>query len=156
MFIISTLISLLYLLISIFISINWINDIACYLGYFLAIYLVVFIALIPGFIYAFMLTSLLHDKKEDKKCSKKEFDVTVLIPVYNGKDCIINTIKSIKKQKYYGDINIIVIDDGSTDGTLELLKEMDFGCNIKILETPHRGKSFALNEGLKHVKADYV
>lgn len=156
MFIISTLISLLYLFVSIFISINWINDITCYLGYFLAIFLVVFIALIPGFIYAFMLISLLHIKKEDKKCSKKESDVTVLIPVYNGKECIIKTIESIEKQKYYGDIDIIVIDDGSTDGTFELLKEMDFDCNIKILETCHRGKSFALNEGLKNVKTDYV
>ncbi len=156
MFLISTLISLLYFFIAIFISINWINDIACYLGYFLAVYLVLFIALIPGFIYAFMFISLLHNKKEDKKCLKKEPDVTVLIPVYNGKECIMSTIESIKKQRYCGNIKIIVIDDGSTDGTLELLKHTDFDCNIRILEICHRGKSFALNEGLKHVKTDYV
>ena len=67
-----------------------------------------------------------------------------------------STIESIKKQRYCGNIKIIVIDDGSTDGTLELLKHTDFDCNIRILETCHRGKSFALNEGLKHVKTDYV
>ena len=103
-----------------------------------------------------MFISLLHNKKEDKKCLKKEPDVTVLIPVYNGKECIMSTIESIKKQRYCGNIKIIVIDDGSTDGTLELLKHTDFDCNIRILETCHRGKSFALNEGLKHVKTDYV
>ena len=48
---------------------------------------------------------------------KKEEDVTILIPVYNAKKTIKETIESIKKQKYCGDIYINVIDDGSTDGS---------------------------------------
>lgn len=156
MFLTSTMIALFYFIFSIFININWINDIACSFGYFLAIYLVLFIALIPGFNFIFMFISLLWDKKEKKTCMKKEEDVTILIPVYNARKTIKETIESIKKQKYCGDIYINVIDDGSTDSSLELLKSMDTDSRITLLESDHRGKAFALNEGLQHVKTDYT
>lgn len=155
MFLISIMFALTCLICSIFININWITDISCYLGYFLAIYLVTFIALIPGFNYVFMFISLLFNKKDKKECIKKEKDVTVLIPVYNAKDTILETIKSIQNQKYCGDIYINVIDDGSTDSSLELVKSTDFDSNITLIES-HNGKAFALNKGLEKVKTDYV
>ena len=135
---------------------NWINDIACYFGYFLATYLVLFVALIPGFNFIFMFISLLWDKKEKRTHMKKEEDVTILIPVYNAKKSIKETIESIKKQKYCGDIYINIIDDGSTDGSLELLKSMDLDSKITLLESKHMGKSVALNKGLEQVKTDYT
>ena len=153
MFLISIMFALVCLICSIFININWITDISCYLGYFLAIYLVTFIALIPGFNYVFMFVSLLFNKKE---CMKKEKDVTVLIPVYNAKDSILETIDSIQKQKYCGDIYIKVIDDGSTDGTLEILETMDSDSNVRLLKSKHRGKAFALNKGLEQVETKYI
>lgn len=156
MFLISTILSVVYLICAVFININWINNIACYFGYFLSIYIVLFIALIPGFIYVFMLISLLWDKKEKKTINKREEDVTILIPMYNAKKSIKETIDSIKKQKYCGNICINIIDDGSTDGSLEMLKSMKLGPEITILESEHKGKAYALNEGLKHVKTDYT
>lgn len=155
MFLISLICSLIYLIFSICININWINDIACYFGYFLAIYLVVFVAIIPGFNYVFNFISLLFNKKEKKLCSKEE-DVTILIPVYNSKKTIKDTLESIKKQKYTGDIYINIIDDGSTDGSLELLKSLDLDSNISIIEAEHKGKAEALNKGLKKVKTEYT
>ena len=156
MFLISTMLSFVYLICAIFINISWINDIACYFGYFLSIYLVLFIALIPGFIYIFMLINLLWNKKEKKTNKKKEEDVTILIPMYNAKKSIKETIESINKQKYCGKIYINIIDDGSTDGSLELLKSMKLDPEITILESEHKGKAYALNEGLEHVKTDYI
>ena len=156
MFFISITFALLYLIFSIFISINWINDISCYFGYFLAIYLVTFIALIPGFNYVFTFVSLLCNKNNKKICTQKNEDVTILIPVYNSKKCIEETIKSIKNQKYKGKIYINIIDDGSTDGTLELLRKMDLEENIKLIESSHMGKAAALNKGLQCVLTDYV
>lgn len=156
MFFISNIIALFYFICSIFINIAWITDIACSFGYFLAIYLVLFVALIPGFIFIFMFISLLWDKKEENIDRKKEEDVTILIPVYNAKKTIKETIDSIKNQKYCGNIYINVIDDGSTDGSLELLKSMELDSKIMLLESDHKGKSFALNEGLQHVETDYT
>ncbi|MGN1269517.1 MAG: glycosyltransferase [Clostridia bacterium] len=103
-----------------------------------------------------MFISLLWDKKEKKVCMSKEEDVTVLIPVYNAKKCIKETIESIKKQKYCGNIYINIIDDGSTDGSLELLKSMNLDSNITLIESAHMGKAFALNKGLQYVKTDYT
>lgn len=151
MFFISAIISLFYFICSIFINISWINSIACYFGYFLAIYLVTFIALIPGFNFVFMFINLLFCKKEKHTCAKKEEDVTVLIPVYNAKDSIKETIKSIKNQKYYGNIYINIIDDGSTDDSLKLLKSMEEDSNIRIIEVNHAGKALALDKGLQYV-----
>lgn len=156
MFLISTMFALLYLVFAICININWINDISCFLGYFLAIYLVTFVAIIPGFNYVFTFISLLFNKKDKKPKEKREKDVTVLIPVYNAKKSIKETIESIKKQKYCGNIYINVIDDGSTDGTLEMLKSMDLDSNIELIESAHIGKAGALNKGLQCVKTDYT
>ena len=156
MFLISIMFALMCLICSIFININWIIDISCYFGYFLAIYLVTFIALIPGFNYIFVLISLLFKKKEKKPCIKHEKDVTVLIPVYNNKNSILETIESVQNQKYCGKIYINIIDDGSTDGSLELLKSENFNSDITIIESDHKGKAFALNKGLQKVKTDYT
>ena len=156
MFLVSIMFALLALIFSICINVNWINDIACYFGYFLAIYLVTFVAIIPGFNYVFNIISLLFNKKEKKQCVKKEEDVTVLIPVYNAKESIVETLESIKKQKYCGKIFVNVIDDGSTDGTLELLKSMDLDENITLIEAKHEGKAKALNRGLQKVKTEYT
>ncbi len=156
MFLISIMFALMFLIFAVFINIPWIIDIACFFGYFLAIYLVIFVAIIPGFNYVFNLISLLLGKKQKKSCKNKEEDVTILIPVYNAKNSIKETIESIKKQKYSGKIYINIIDDGSTDGTLELLKSMDLAPNTTIIEAEHAGKSKALNKGLEKVKTDYT
>ena len=149
------IISLIYLIFATFININWIHEIAAYFNYPLAIYIVVFVALIPGFIYIFTLISILFTKKERKVCNKSNCDVTILIPMYNASHCIEKTIKSIMKQKYCGQIHIIVIDDGSTNNSLELLKKMNCCFDITILKINHSGKSYALNVGLTYVKTKY-
>lgn len=156
MFLISTMLSLFYFICAIFININWINDIACYFGYFLSIYLVLFVALVPGFIFIVMFVSLLCDKKEGKVETKKEEDVTILIPVYNAKKYIKETIESIKKQKYCGNIFVNIIDDGSTDGSLELLESMSLDSKVTLLKSEHKGKAYALNDALQYVKTDYT
>ena len=156
MFLISIMFALLFTICSIFITINWINDIACYWGYFLAIYLVTFIAIIPGFIFLFNFISLLLNKKEKKQCTRKDEDVTILIPVYNAKESIKETLVSIKNQKYCGNIYINIIDDGSTDETLEVLQSMDLDSNTTIIEMPHKGKANALNKGLEKVNTEYT
>lgn len=150
------IISLFYLILATYININWINEIAAYFGYPFAIYLVVFVALIPGFIYIFTLISILIIKRKKQNNIKSNCNITILIPVYNAMKSIEKTIESILCQKYCGKINIIVIDDGSTDESLEILKKINQNSLITLLEIQHKGKAYALNEGLKHVKTEYV
>ena len=58
--------------------------------------------------------------------------IHVIIPVYNRINFTINCLRSLKKQINYKQLNIIVVDDGSTDDTLKILKK-DFS-EIKILK----------------------
>jgi glycosyltransferase involved in cell wall biosynthesis len=85
-------------------------------------------------------------------------NVTVLIPVYNNKNDIIHAIQSIIDQTYQ-DWEIIVIDDCSTDGTFELVK--DFIANneyrIQLIRNKiNQGTYISLNEGLVRAKGEYI
>src|SRR5208283_3555598 len=82
--------------------------------------------------------------------------VTVLIPAHNEESVIVQTITSVLLSDY-DNIHVIVVDDGSTDRTLELLHS-NFGKNdaVQIIHQVNRGKAAALNNALSHAKADIV
>ncbi|HEY8940494.1 MAG TPA: glycosyltransferase family 2 protein, partial [Cellvibrio sp.] len=84
--------------------------------------------------------------------------LSVLIPVYNVADYVVECLESIVLQSIPG-IEIIAVDDCSTDNSLAILQ--DFAQNslvpIKILQHPHnRGLSAARNSLLDAASGDYV
>ncbi len=74
--------------------------------------------------------------------------VSVLIPAYNEEEVIVYTVNSVLESDY-PKLEVIVIDDGSTDGTGEML-DAQFGRNpaVRIIHQPNRGKPAALSHGL--------
>jgi len=82
--------------------------------------------------------------------------VTVLIPAHNEESVIVETVGSVLLSDLE-DIHVIVVDDGSTDRTLELL-ESNFGRNhaVEIIHQVNRGKASALNHALSHARTDIV
>lgn len=80
--------------------------------------------------------------------------VTVIIPSYNCKDLIGKTIDSIKASDYPNKIEIIVVDDGSTDGTRDYLKKIK-GIKL-VLKEKNEGKAEALNYGIRIARNEYV
>lgn len=81
--------------------------------------------------------------------------VSVIVPCLNGKKIIANLIKSIEKQNYSGKIEIIVTDDGSTDGTSSYLKSKFPKVTI-ITFTKNRGSAPALNAAAKMADGTYL
>lgn len=82
--------------------------------------------------------------------------VDIIVPVYNSSKTIDKCIGSLLNQSYKN-INIIIVDDGSTDETLvkcEILKEMDE--RIQILSKENGGVSSARNKGMDISKADFI
>ena len=77
--------------------------------------------------------------------------ISVIIPTYNREDFILNTIESIKNQTVNVD-EIIVIDDGSTDNTKEILKNQ----NIKYIYQKNSGVSKARNSGILEAKNEWI
>lgn len=79
--------------------------------------------------------------------------VSVIIPTYNHAHYVLEAINSAVNQTYKY-LEIMVIDDGSTDGTINLLK--DYGGRILYFYKPNGGTPNALNYGIKHAHGDYI
>ena len=79
--------------------------------------------------------------------------MSILIPAYNEEKVIKNTIESII-QSDYPKKEIIVIDDGSKDRTLEIAKQ--YKNEIKVLHKENGGKASALNHGLLFTKGEII
>jgi hypothetical protein len=85
--------------------------------------------------------------------SEKSFDI--IIPCYNIENYIENTLKSLYAQTYKK-FNIYIIDDKSTDSTLDILKKYENIPNIKIISNKiNLGKYVSINGIIGNLKSDY-
>ena len=76
--------------------------------------------------------------------------VSVIMAAYNEEKVIARTVESILRNGYE-DLDLVIVDDGSQDATLEILRR-NFGDrpNVRILSQPNGGKSSALNNAIAH------
>lgn len=79
--------------------------------------------------------------------------VTVLVPAYNERECIANTVRSLMESDH--PIEVIVIDDGSTDGTADIVEAMWLP-GVHVVRQVNSGKPAALNNGIAHASHDLV
>lgn len=85
-------------------------------------------------------------------------DISFIIPVYNVKQMLSECVESIKQEylKEY-DYEIILVDDGSTDGSGELCDGIAEGYDkVKVIHRENGGLSAARNTGLKAAQGEYV
>ncbi|QNS42416.1 glycosyltransferase family 2 protein [Chryseobacterium manosquense] len=85
--------------------------------------------------------------------------ISVIIPVYNAEESIEKCLDSIKKQTWKGEFEIIVINDGSTDRSGEILenyRQKNPEMPIQLINQENGGVSKARNAGLKIAKGDYI
>lgn len=82
--------------------------------------------------------------------------ISIIIPVYNAEEFIEETIKSALDQSY-ANIEIICVNDGSTDKSYEILNCVHLTDNrIHVINQNNQGVSSARNTGLDHSKGDYI
>jgi biofilm PGA synthesis N-glycosyltransferase PgaC len=145
-------------LISIYLSIPWLDDLSTHIGFLLALYLILYIAIIPGFMNSFLLCSLLLDNRPTVKYFNSYPDVTILVAAYNEAPSIKETLLSLTNQDYLGLINITVINDGSSDATLDEVKKLQVNHpTLKLIDLgSNGGKAAALNVGLKDSSTDLI
>lgn len=123
--------------------------------------LVVGLAAIGGLVIArfglMLLLSFLHARR----VRRKDFSwgpplarpVSVLVPAYNERECIAATVRSLVASDY--PVEIIVIDDGSTDGTADIVQALRLP-NVRVVRQRNAGKPAALNNGIAHARYDIV
>lgn len=84
----------------------------------------------------------------------KKIEFTVVIPLYNKVESVIKTLESVIEQRFQA-AEIIVIDDGSTDGSAELVRQLNIA-NLKLVKQSNQGVSAARNLGVSLASFPYI
>jgi|GEM_PF-2171414 len=82
--------------------------------------------------------------------------ISVIVPVYNLEDCVLRCLESLRNQDLPSDeYEVIFVDDGSTDGTAELLRR-HLPENGRLISQKNNRQGAARNNGLRHAEGKYV
>src|SRR2546430_8149672 len=82
--------------------------------------------------------------------------VSVIIPAWNDAATVERTISSVLNQTY-SDLEVLVVDDGSTDQTAALVQSMaDVDHRIRLLQKPNGGLASARNHGIAHAGGEFI
>lgn len=82
--------------------------------------------------------------------------ISIIIPVYNAEQYLEECLLSISQQTF-GDFEILAINDGSTDSSLEILNQyLEKEARLKVLSQANQGVSAARNLGLKYAQGEYI
>jgi biofilm PGA synthesis N-glycosyltransferase PgaC len=148
--------SLAWLALTIWIALPWMRDLARLTNWPLALLIVGGIALVPGLMNAFLAVSLLLDRRPRRRRWTTYPAISILIAAYNEQDSIHETLRSVALQNYPGEMEAIVIDDGSTDATTRIVESLKFPWLRLLRQTSNLAKSAALNRGLAEARFDLV
>ncbi|MEL7509805.1 MAG: glycosyltransferase family 2 protein [Cyanobacteria bacterium J06554_1] len=80
--------------------------------------------------------------------------VSVVIPVFNAEKFVGKTISSVLAQTY-SELEVIIVDDGSPDRSIEICRQFD-DPRIRIIQQANRGLAGARNTGIRHAAGDYI
>ncbi|MEV6370675.1 glycosyltransferase [Micromonospora musae] len=80
--------------------------------------------------------------------------VSIIVPAYNEQAGIVASVRSLANGDHRG-IEVIVVDDGSTDGTADLAESLGLR-NVRVIRKPNGGKPSALNTGIAHASHEII
>jgi cellulose synthase/poly-beta-1,6-N-acetylglucosamine synthase-like glycosyltransferase len=107
------------------------------------------------FLGLFYLNIYWNQEREEVPELDSQPRVSILMPAYNEEGKIQESLENALNMEY--PVDVIVVDDGSTDSTLEKAREFSDAENIEIIEhEENRGKAEAMNTGLEYVDTEYV
>jgi dolichol-phosphate hexosyltransferase len=82
--------------------------------------------------------------------------LSILMPVYNERERVEEAIAEVLSTDLPTDFELIIVDDGSTDGTRQILRNGDWGERVRLIEHEHnRGKGAAIQTGLREAGGDF-
>jgi cellulose synthase/poly-beta-1,6-N-acetylglucosamine synthase-like glycosyltransferase/peptidoglycan/xylan/chitin deacetylase (PgdA/CDA1 family) len=112
---------------------------------------------IGGFRLLFIMVLASAHRVTKKQTELYATDVSVIVPAYNESQVISATIRTLLRQAFRADIEIVVVDDGSPDDTFQVVQR-DFGGDprVSVYRKENGGKASALNYGIERCKYDVV
>jgi glycosyltransferase involved in cell wall biosynthesis len=83
--------------------------------------------------------------------------LSILMPVYNERERVERAIAEVLETELPVEFELVVVDDGSTDGTREILREGNWDGRVRLFEHPHnRGKGAAIQTALAEAAGEYA
>ena len=79
--------------------------------------------------------------------------VSIVIPTFNGASRIARTLEALRSQSFEGEMEIIVVDDGSRDATAAVVRSFD---GVRLLSQPNRGPAAARNHGARAARGEIL
>ncbi|TZF91437.1 glycosyltransferase family 2 protein [Cognatilysobacter lacus] len=149
---------------SVVLSLPWLHSLTEVFGRVLALVSIGFIAYVPGFMQAFLLATIALDRRPRVRFAANCPPVTVLVACYNEAANVADTLQSIAAQDYPGALEILVMDDGSTDATVAIAEAtiaeagfMPARFQVRVVTAErNQGKAAALNRGLAIAQNELV
>ncbi len=149
---------------SVWVSQGWLADLGSLTHPALALFALTFIAYVPGFMNAFLLGSLVLEQRRKRRPQLWYPGVSILIAAFQEEGRIAETLRSVRDVGYPGPIELLVLDDGSMDGTaaaVEFINDTLFASSpnrvLRLLRfEQNRGKALTLNSGLEQAAHDLV
>ncbi len=162
-FAIALTVALAWLMFSIIVSQPWQQSLSEQVGPVFALFAISFIAFVPGFMNAFLVASLLLDRRPKRSRPASYPGVTILIAAFQEEAAIADTLETIAQEDYSGPLEVLVLNDGSTDRTVEVaadkVRELAFPPDtiVRVVDFPtNRGKAAVLNAGLNEAAHDLI
>lgn len=104
---------------------------------------------VVGMVHTLYENTLASDIEKDKP------DVSVVITCYNREWCIADAIESVLKQEFSGEVEIIVVDDGSTDDSVKVIR--NYSDRVKLVPLKYNcGAAMARNYGIRLASSDII
>jgi len=125
----------------------------------IAFVLTFLVVLIVRYVLLLWLSYLQHieNRGRDDECTRQP-PVTIVVPVYNEATMIAAALRSLLVLRY-PEFHVIVVDDGSTDGTYDRAMELAgrYGqSTIRVVRKHNGGKASALNTGISHTTTEFI
>lgn len=153
----------LWTMFCVWLSARWVEDLGRLTHPLAALWAITFIAYVPGFMNAFLLASLLLDRRAAREQRAFYPGITVLVAAYQEEDAIGHTLASLAASRYPGELEVLIVNDGSTDRTSQVaraaLESLSFpqGASVEVLDfAANRGKAAALNSGLARARHELI
>jgi GT2 family glycosyltransferase len=118
-------------------------------------------ALVLGLLRLLLISGLAAAQRFVPRYARRERDadfrpsVSVLVPAFNEGEVIGRTVRSVLAQQYPS-LELLIIDDGSTDETSARATEASTDPRLRVLRQPNGGKAAALNHGIAQARGDVI
>jgi len=96
------------------------------------------------------------DQTGDRDGTERFRKLSVIVPVYDERNTVVEIVRRMRAVELPVDLEIVVVDDGSTDGTRDVLRQLGDSTVHVVLHERNQGKGAAIRTGLAHVTGDLV